>query len=106
MNLEDSYKYGIGYFMKGSYHILCKQGNKHKFDKVEDLSNIEPLLMDFHTARKFIDTHPICANLTHHQIRIMPFSEIRDILQGRFSTDNLKYLILGNEEEEYEEPLH
>ena len=103
MNAENLY--GIGFFIAGNYHILCREGNKYLFHTIKTHSDFEPVELDYYAARKFIETHPVCSNISNHEIRIMPYNEIRDILEGRSPESTVKSLALSGEEEE-EEPIH
>ena len=100
---EDSY--GIGFFLAGNYHILCREGNVRRFHSIEQRSGLEPAELNFLEARKFIETHPLCSNIAQHDIRIMPFNEIRYIFEGRSPESTVKSLSLS-EEEVFEERLH
>jgi len=97
--------YGIGFFLEGNYHILCREGNVYRFHRIEPRSDLEPAELSFYEARTFIETHPLCANIARHDIRIMPFSEIGDVFAGRSPESRVKSLSLS-EEEEVEERLH
>jgi len=97
--------YGIGYFLNGHYHILCLDGDARRFHRIDPHSEREPALLDYHEARSFIETHPLCNNISNHVIRIMPISEVREIFEGRPAASTLKQELL-REEEEYEERLH
>ena len=103
MAAEDTY--GIGYFLSGSYHILCREGKELRFHRIELHSDLEPAVLDFYEARKFIETHPLCANISQHDIRIMPISEVQDIFEGISPASRIRSLDLY-EEEEVEERLH
>jgi len=103
--MEAESSYGIGYYLAGHYHILCREGNVYRFRIVRPHSKLEPEEMNFYEARRFIETHPVCTNITNHEIRIMNYGEILDIIQGKPPASSFKSLILGSEEEE-EEPLH
>lgn len=103
--MVDEGSYGIGFFLAGNYHILCREGKVHRFHKVEPLCALEPAKLKFFEARKFIETHPLCSNIAKHDIRIMPFSVIRDILEGRSPASVVKSFSLS-EEEVIEERLH
>lgn len=103
MAADDSY--GIGYFLAGNYHILCREGNVRRFHRIEQHSDLDPALLNFCEARKFIETNPLCSNIAKRDIRIMPVSEIRDIFDGRSPTSEVKASILS-EEEYFEERLH
>jgi len=96
--------YGIVFFLAGNYHVLCREVNEYRFHIIKPHSGLEPVELDYYDARKFIEAHPICTNFTQHDIRVMPFSEIQDLLHGRSSTSISKLLHLNEEEEE--EPLH
>lgn len=99
------YSYGVGYFVDGHYHILCREGRAYRFHIVKPHSNLEPEELDYYNARKFIETHPVCTNITNHEIRIMSYREILDIIQGKSPASAVKSLSISSEEEE-EEPLH
>jgi len=103
--MEDESAYGIGYFLAGNYHILCREGDNYRFHILKPHSELEPAKLYYHEARKFIETHPICTNIAYHDIRVMPFSEIQDILEGRSPESTVKSLSL-TEDEGYEERLH
>lgn len=103
--MEHEGSYGIGYFLAGNYHILCREGDVCRFHVIQPHSEREPAELNFYEARRFIETHPICSNISHHEIRVMPFGEIRDILEGRSPESTVKSLSL-TEEEEVEERLH
>lgn len=97
--------YGIGFFLEGHYHILCREGSVYRFHRVERRSDLEPAELNFFEARSFIESHPLCSNIARHDIRIMPFSEIGDIFAGRSPESRVKSLSLSDEEE-LEERLH
>lgn len=103
MGAENSY--GIGFFLAGNYHILCREGKGYRFHTIKPHCDLEPVELDYYEARKFIETHPVCTNITNHEIRIMQYSEIQDILQGRSPESAVMSLAISSEEEE-EEPLH
>lgn len=103
--MEAENSYGVGFFLAGNYHILCREGNEYRFHIIKPYCNLEPVELDFYEARKFIETHPVCSNISNHEIRIMQHSEIQDILQGRSPESAVKSLALSSEEEE-EEPVH
>ena len=96
--------YGIGYYLSGHFHILCYEGKEYRFRALKPDSEINPVELEFFTARRFIETHHICANISHHDIRIMPFGEIQELLTGGVSPHMAQLLHIGEEEEE--EPLH
>ncbi len=98
--MEDAL-YGIVFFLSGHYHILCREGVKYHFHVQSP--DLEPAKMYYIPAREFIESHPVCTNLTH-EIRIMPYGEIMDIIQGKTLPSEVRSIILGNGE--YEEPLH
>jgi len=98
--------YGIGYFLEGSYHVLCRESEGYRFHILKPHSGLMPVALDYDGARKFIDTHPVCTNISRHEIRIMTWHEIQDILLGRVPENTMNPLILGSEEEDEEEPLH
>jgi hypothetical protein len=103
--MADEDSYGIGFFLSGNYHILCREGNQRRFHIFEPRSDLVPVELTFFEARKFIETHPLCSNIARHDIRIMPFREIRYIFEGRSPESRVKSLSLS-EEEEVEERLH
>ena len=103
--MEAENSYGVGYFLAGNYHILCREGNKLRFHPVKPHSNLKPVELYYYEARKFIETHPVCRNITNHEIRIMQYTEIQDILQGRSPTSTVMTLAISSEEED-EEPVH
>ena len=96
--------YGIVFFLAGNYHVLCRNGKEYRFHILKPHEGLIPAEMDYYDARKFIEAHPVCANYSHHEIRIIPFSEIMDLLQGKSPTSFAKLLHI--DEEEDEEPLH
>lgn len=97
--------YGIGYYLAGSYHVLCRDGTEYRFQRIEPPCSLETVKFEFYEARNFIDTHPVCANISNHEIRIMTYREIQNILKGTSAVSSVKSLSLSSEEEE-EEPLH
>ena len=103
METEDTYS--IGFFVKGCYHLLCREGSGYRFHVIMTHSVLEPVKFAFKEARNFIETHPVCANIIHHDIRIMHSSEVQNILQGKTLPSTVKSLSLSSEEED-EEPLH
>ncbi|KAB0670272.1 hypothetical protein F6V30_08945 [Oryzomonas sagensis] len=103
MATEDSY--GICFFAAGKYHILCREGKGYRFQNVAEYSGLTPVRLPYHEARAFIESHPICANISLHGIRIMPYGEVENILQGKSAASAVKSLALSGEEEE-EKPLH
>lgn len=100
---EDTY--GIGFFLAGTYHLLCHEGEEYRFHPVMQHSCLKPVKLTYYAARQFIETHPVCSNISNHDIRIMPYREIENILQGRSAESQVKSLALSGEEEQ-EEPLH
>jgi hypothetical protein len=103
--METANTYSIGFFMRGSYHLLCREGSEYRFRVIKPHGDLEPAELDFIGARNFIETHPVCTNISRHDIRIMHNSEVRNILQGTSPESRVKSLSLSSEEEE-EEPLH
>jgi hypothetical protein len=97
--------YGIGFFIAGVYHILCHEGEEYRFHVLNQDSFVSPVRLTYFEARTFIETHPICANISLHNVRIMPYSEVENILQGKSPASKVKSIELSGEEEE-EEPLH
>jgi hypothetical protein len=96
--------YGITFFLAGNYHVLCREGKEYRFHILKPHGDLEPVELEYHVARKFIDAHPICANFSQHEIRILPFGEIQDMVQGKASTSVANLLHIGVVE--VEEPLH
>jgi hypothetical protein len=105
ISMERADAYSIGFFERGKYHLLCREGREYRFHVVEPHGGYEPVIFDYVVARNFIDTHPVCANISRHDIRIMNSGEVRNILEGKTPPSNVKSLSLSSEEEE-EEPLH
>jgi hypothetical protein len=103
MGAENSY--GIGFFITGNYHILCHEGKEYRFHIINPDCDFEPVQLDYYEARKFIETHPVCTNITNHEIRIMQYGEIRNILLGKSPVSSVMSLAIVSEEED-EEPLH
>ncbi|NVN89583.1 MAG: hypothetical protein HXX11_03175 [Desulfuromonadales bacterium] len=103
--MADNDSYGIGFFLAGHYHILCREGNERRFHMIEPHSNLKPVKLRFIEAREFIETHPLCANIAHHDIRVMPYREIQNIFEGRSPKSTVKSLSLSDEDE-LEERLH
>ena len=97
--------YGIGFFVAGDYHILCRERGQYRFHVLNRDSCEIPARLTYYKARTFIETHPLCANISLHDVRIMPYEEIENILQGKLPANTVKSLKLSGEEEE-EEPLH
>lgn len=97
--------YGIGFFLNGHHHILCQDGDGYHFHQLMQNSHFKPVKLTYYEARTFIETHPLCANISKHDIRIMLFSEIGNVLHGRSGVSTIKSLAISDEEEE-EEPLH
>ncbi|MDA8428598.1 MAG: hypothetical protein M0T70_05020 [Geobacteraceae bacterium] len=85
--------------------MLFPEGSEFRFHVIVPHGDLEPAKFEYHEARKFIETHPVCANITHHDIRIIPHSEVQNILQGKSGESSAKSLALSSEEED-EEPLH
>jgi hypothetical protein len=105
VGMETRDTYGIGFFVKGDYHLLCREGSTYRFHVIKPRCGFEPAEFDFGEARNFIETHPVCANISHHDIRVLHRSEVLNILQGKSPESHVKSLDLSSEEEE-EEPLH
>lgn len=63
--------YSIGFFVTGNYHLLCREGREYRFHVLEPHSDLEPAEFDYQEARNFIETHPVCANISQHDIRII-----------------------------------
>lgn len=103
MDAENAY--GIGFFIAGRYHILCREGEEYRFHLVMPHQELTPEKLSYHEARKFIETHPVCANIATHEIRIMSYHEIMDIVRGKTPGSAVKSLAISSEEEE-EKPLH
>jgi hypothetical protein len=97
--------YGIGFFVAGGYHVLCHDGEEYRFHVLNQDSYETPVKLTYHEARAFIETHPVCTNISLHNVRIMPYHEVENILLGKSSASRVKSLDLSGEEEE-EEPLH
>lgn len=97
--------YSIGFFVAGNYHLLCREGREFRFRVIKPHSDLEPAEFGYTEARNFIEAHPVCANISHHDIRIMNYSEVWNILEDRSPESKVKSLSLSSEEEE-EEPLH
>ena len=98
--------YGIGYFLEGNHHVLCRESAGYRFHILTPHSDLMPARLDYDEARTYIETHPVCTNISHHEIRIMTWHEIQDILLGRTPASTVSSVILDSEEEEEEEPLH
>jgi len=103
--MERADTYSIGFFVRGNYHLLCREGGEYRFHVIKPYGDYKPVIFDYTVARNFIETHPVCANISHHDIRIMHNSEVRNILEGKSPESKVKSLSLSGEEEE-EEPLH
>ena len=103
--MENEGTYSIGFFLKGNYHMLCLERGEYRFHIIEPHSYFKPVQYDFQEARKFIETHSVCSNIAHHDIRIMPYNEVRNILEGKTAASTVKSLQLSSEDED-EEPLH
>jgi len=97
--------YGIGYFSGGAYHVLCRVGDGYRFRVLAPDSGETPVRLRYYEARSFIETHPVCGNISLREVRIMPYAEVEDILRGRAPESRVKSLAQSGEEEE-EEPLH
>ncbi|GFE61978.1 hypothetical protein [Geobacter sp. AOG2] len=97
--------YGIGFFVEGKYHVLCHDGKMYRFHILTPDSAEDPVRLTYYQARSFVETHPVCTNISLHQVRIMPYREIENILQGRQAESSVQSLAKSGEEEE-EEPLH
>ncbi len=97
--------YSIGFFVRGNFHLLCHEGRGYRFHVIKPHGDYEPVILDYIVARNFIETHPVCANISHHDIRIIHCGEVQNILDGKSAASNVKSLSLSSEEEE-EEPLH
>jgi hypothetical protein len=103
METKDSY--GVAFFVTGNYHILCHEGKVYRFQNPAEYSALRPVKLTYHEARTFIETHPVCTNISRHDVRIMPYHEIENILQGKSAPSAVKSLELSGEEPE-EERLH
>ncbi len=103
--MEAENSYGIGFFISRNFHILCREDKEYRFHIIKPNCNFEPVQLDFYKARNFIETHPVCTNITNHEIRIMQYSEIQNILLGRSPESTVMSLAIVSEEED-EEPLH
>jgi hypothetical protein len=103
MATEDCY--AIGFFVAGAYHVLCHEGEEYRFHILNQDSYETPVRLTYYEARTFIETHPLCSNISLHEVRIMPYEEVENILQGKSPASIVKSLDLSGEEEE-EEPLH
>ncbi|MGD0585608.1 MAG: hypothetical protein ABSA86_07500 [Oryzomonas sp.] len=103
MATEDSYS--IGFFVEGDYHVLCHDGKEYRFHVLNQDSYENPVKLTYHEARTFVETHPVCTNISLHEVRIMPYKEVENILQGKLPASTVKSLDLSGEEEE-EERLH
>lgn len=97
--------YGIGFFVAGNYHVLCHEGKEYRFHILNQDSYENPVRLTYNEARSFIETHPVCTNISLHVVRIMPWHEVENILQGKSPASTVKSLELSGEEEE-EKPLH
>jgi hypothetical protein len=100
--------YCIGFFVAGDYHVLCHEGEEYRFHILNQDSGETPVRLTYYEARTFIETHPLCANISLHDVRIMSYKEIENILEGKSPASTVKSLDLSREEveEEEEEPLH
>lgn len=103
--MEKEGSYGIGFFLEGQYHILCREGKGYRFRVVTRDSGENPVRLRYYEARSFVETHPVCTNISLHEVRIIPFQEIEDIIRGKSPESSVKSLARSGEEEE-EEPLH
>ncbi len=97
--------YGIGFFVEGEYHILCRDGRSYRFHVVSPDSAEDPVRLTYYEARSFIETHPVCTNISLHGVRIMPYQEIENILLGKPVASSVKSLAKSGEEAQ-EKPLH
>jgi hypothetical protein len=97
--------YGIIFFVAGAYHVLCQEGEEYRFHVLNQDSCEIPVRLTYYEARTFIETHPLSSNISLHEIRIIPYKEVENILRGKSSSSTVKSLALSGEEEE-EEPLH
>ena len=95
--------YGIGFFVAGHYHVLCHDGEEYRFHILNQDSFETPVRLTYYEALTFIETHPLCSNISLHNVRIMPYHEVEYILQGKSPASAVKSLDLSGEEEE---PLH
>jgi hypothetical protein len=105
LSMDTADSYSIGFFVSGNYHMLCRVGKEYRFHVIKPHGDFEAMKFSYHEARTFIETHPVCANITYHDIRIMEYSEVQNVLQGTSAENRIKSLRLSSEEEE-EEPLH
>lgn len=103
--MERADTYSIGFFVTGNYHMLCREGSTYRFHVIKPHGDLEPMEFDYQGARNFIETHPVCANISHHDIRILSYSEVQNVLQGKSPESTVKSLSLSSQEEE-EERLH
>jgi hypothetical protein len=103
--METEGLYCVVFFVEGNYHVLCHEGKEYRFHTIKQYSDLKPAKLTYYEARNFIETHPVCTNISHHDIRIMPYGEVQNIMEGKPTASTLKSLVLSNEEEE-EEPLH
>jgi hypothetical protein len=103
MATEDSY--GIGFFVAGDYHVLCHDRKEYRFHVLNQDSCETPVKLTYYEARTFIETHPLCSNISLHDVRIMSYEEVENILHGKSPASKVKSLDLSGEEEQ-EEPLH
>lgn len=102
--MEPEGSYGIGFFLAGDYHVLCHDGKGYRFHILNPDTDENPVKLRYHEARTFIETHPVCTNIGLHDVRIMPYREVENILQGKSPASTVKSLDLSGEEEE-EKPL-
>lgn len=103
--METADPFGIGFFVGGNYHLLCREGSGYRFRVIEPHGGSEPAEFTYHQARRFIETHPVCANISRHDIRVMSCDEVQNILLGRSPESTVKSLTLSSEEA-VEERLH
>lgn len=102
--MEAEASYGIGFFVKGEYHVLCHDGRGYRFHVLNPGSGEDPVRLTYYEARSFIETHPVCTNNSLHEVRIMAYREVENILLGRLPESPVKSLARSGEEEE-ERPL-
>jgi len=103
MATEDCYC--VGFFVAGNYHVLCHEGDEYRFHVLNQDSFETPVRLTYYEARTFIETHPLCSNISLHEVRIMSCHEVEYIIKGKSPASTVKSLDLSGEEEE-EEPLH
>lgn len=105
MVMETEKAYGIAYFIAGHYHVLFREGSTYRFHIITPPCDLIPEALSYYEARRFIESHPVCTNISNHEIRIMDFRDIQNIVLGKSPESTVKSLSLSSEEEE-EEPLH